>query len=64
MGLELESGGWISTEKLLNASQNPKFSLTFNDLEDVVQYDDQQRFSFNETKTKIRANQGHSVTID
>ena len=64
LGLELESGGWISTEKLLNSSQNTKFSLTFNDLEDVVKYDNKQRFSFNETKTKIRANQGHSVAID
>ena len=64
LGLELEPGGWISTEKLLKACQNTKFTLTFSDLETVVKDNDKQRFSFNEAKTKIRANQGHSVNID
>ncbi len=64
LGLELETGGWISIDKLLNASQNTEFCITFNDLENVVKYDDKQRFSFNESKTKIRANQGHSIPID
>ena len=64
LDLVLETGGWISIDKLLNACKNTKLSLTFSDLEAVVKYDDKQRFSFNESKTKIRANQGHSVAID
>jgi putative RNA 2'-phosphotransferase len=33
-------------------------------LEKVVATDDKQRFSFNDDKTLIRANQGHSIDVD
>lgn len=33
-------------------------------LEKIVEIDDKQRFAFNEDKTLIRANQGHSVSVD
>lgn len=33
-------------------------------LEEIVATDDKQRYSFNENKTKIRANQGHSIEVD
>ena len=33
-------------------------------LEEIVATDDKQRYSFNEDKTKIRANQGHSIDVD
>ena len=33
-------------------------------LEDIVETDSKQRYSFNEDKTLIRANQGHSVPVD
>lgn len=33
-------------------------------LEDIVETDSKQRYSFNEDKTLIRANQGHSVLVD
>ena len=39
-----------------------KFS--FEDLEEIVRTDNKQRYAFNEDKTKIRANQGHSVNVD
>ncbi len=32
--------------------------------EEIVRTDEKQRCSFNEDKTKIRANQGHSVPVD
>ena len=35
-----------------------------NDLEKIVRTDNKQRFTFNEDKTKIRANQGHSIPVD
>ncbi len=34
------------------------------DLEEIVKTDNKQRYSFNEDKTLIRANQGHSVPVD
>lgn len=33
-------------------------------LETIVRTDNKQRYSFNEDKTLIRANQGHSVPVD
>ena len=34
------------------------------DLERIVRNDDKQRYSFNQDKTLIRANQGHSIPVD
>ncbi len=64
LGLQLEVGGWISVVKLLKAAQTHQFPITYTELEEVVKTNDKQRFSFDETRTKIRANQGHSVAID
>ncbi len=33
-------------------------------LEEIVASDEKQRYSFNENKTLIRANQGHSISVD
>ena len=33
-------------------------------LEEIVRTDNKQRYSFNEDKTLIRANQGHSISVD
>ena len=33
-------------------------------LEEIVRTDSKQRYSFNENKTLIRANQGHSIHVD
>ncbi len=33
-------------------------------LEEIVSTDEKQRYSFNEDKTLIRANQGHSIQVD
>ena len=33
-------------------------------LEEIVRTDSKQRYSFNEDKTLIRANQGHSIPVD
>ena len=33
-------------------------------LEEIVSTDNKQRYSFNEDKTLIRANQGHSIPVD
>jgi putative RNA 2'-phosphotransferase len=64
LGLTLAPGGWVSVDELLSACAAHQFPLTRAELEDVVVTSDKQRFSFDETKTCIRANQGHSVEID
>ncbi|WP_013320447.1 RNA 2'-phosphotransferase [Gloeothece verrucosa] len=64
LGLELAPGGWVEVEKLLAACLEAQFPLTREELEEVVTNNDKQRFSFDQTKTLIRANQGHSVPVD
>ena len=38
--------------------------LTQELLEEIVRTDEKQRYSFNEDRSKIRANQGHSIHVD
>lgn len=64
LGITLDSAGWVGVEDLLKACSNHQFPITPAELEEVVASNDKQRFSFNSDKTKIRANQGHSIEID
>lgn len=64
LGLTLAPGGWVTIDELLSACAAHQFPLTRAELEEVVAASDKQRFSFDETKTRIRANQGHSIEVD
>ena len=64
IGLTLEEGGWVRVEDLLAACRQYQFPLTREALNEVVEKNSKKRFSFDETGTKIRANQGHSVEVD
>lgn len=56
--LEIKEDGWISVKELI---KNTDFTLC--QLKNIVSSDSKQRYSFNQTNTHIRANQGHSVSI-
>jgi putative RNA 2'-phosphotransferase len=62
--LQLDENGWVNTDELISKCAKHKHVFTFKELEEVVATNDKQRFIFNEDKTKIRANQGHSIAID
>jgi putative RNA 2'-phosphotransferase len=64
LGLELKAGGWVAVEDLLAGCARKGMRISRADLDEVVRSSDKQRFSFDETGTRIRANQGHSVEID
>ena len=64
IGITLQPGGWVAVAELLAACQKYQFPITYIELEEVVFKNDKQRFSFDDTGTLIRANQGHSVDID
>jgi putative RNA 2'-phosphotransferase len=64
LGLELGPGGWIEVTTLLAACAAHRFPISRSELDEVVTRNDKQRFSFDETGTQIRANQGHSVDVD
>jgi putative RNA 2'-phosphotransferase len=64
LGLELQPGGWVEVETLLDACRRHGFPLTRDELNEVVANNDKKRFAFDDGGTCIRASQGHSVEID
>jgi len=62
--LELDENGWADIEELREKSARNKINFTLEELDEVVETNNKQRFAFNEDKTKIRANQGHSIDVD
>ena len=64
LGLILQPGGWVPVADLLNATAKAGFSISRAELIRCVEASDKQRFSFDETGERIRANQGHSVEVD
>lgn len=60
IGLQLDEAGWGEVAYILSKIEE----LSMERLEAIVKEDNKQRYSFNEDKTKIRANQGHSVAVD
>jgi putative RNA 2'-phosphotransferase len=64
LGLTLQPGGWVEVPELLAACNRHGFPITAYELAAVVAGSDKQRFSFDDTGTRVRANQGHSVEVD
>lgn len=62
-GITLDEHGWADTKELI-AGINKTHSIDMALLEKIVAEDEKQRYSFNEDKTLIRANQGHSINVD
>lgn len=63
-GIILDEHGWASSSELVKAlnKKYPGFGNTH--LIFIVETDEKQRYSFNESGSKIRANQGHSIPVD
>ncbi len=64
IGIALDEAGWVGVDELLAACQQHAFPLTHEDLARIVRDSDKQRFVFNEDRSRIRANQGHSVEVE
>ena len=63
IGISLDEHGWASVEELLAGISQTQY-IDMEMLEKIVETDSKQRYSFNEDKTLIRANQGHSIDVD
>ncbi len=63
IGITLDEHGWANVDELISGISKTH-TLNMDILEDIVSTDEKQRYSFNEDKTLIRANQGHSVQVD
>lgn len=64
IGITLDEHGWASVSELLSGINSCGNEIDMQTLEEIVAEDEKQRYSFNADKTKIRANQGHSVNVD
>ena len=63
IGITLDEHGWADVLELINGiKKTTPFNMEM--LEEIVKTDNKQRYSFNENKTLIRANQGHSIPVD
>ena len=63
IGITLDEHGWANVNELI-AGVSKTHPLDMAMLERIVAEDEKQRYSFNEDKTLIRANQGHSIPVD
>lgn len=64
LGLTLEEGGWVPVADLLAACATHGVPLTLAELQEIVADNEKQRFAFDATGQRIRAQQGHSVEVD
>lgn len=63
IGISLDEHGWANVDELIaGIAKSHEFNM--NILEEIVKTDNKQRYSFNDDKTLIRANQGHSIPVD
>ncbi len=64
IGLTLQAGGWVAVADLLAACAAHGHPLTRDELDDLVEDNDKQRFAYDEAGQRLRAQQGHSVEVD
>ena len=63
IGITLDENGWTDVDELIAKMNTNGHRISFDELEEVVETNDKQRFAFSDDYNKIRANQGHSVNI-
>ncbi|MEZ6125635.1 MAG: RNA 2'-phosphotransferase [Planctomycetaceae bacterium] len=64
IGICLDDAGWTSIDELLSALHRHGRTVTRETLEQIVATSDKQRFCISDDGRQIRANQGHSVTVN
>lgn len=64
IGLKLDENGWTNVRELIQKMNENGTVADIETINAVVNTNDKKRFSFNEDKTMIRANQGHSIEVE
>ncbi|MFJ9636858.1 RNA 2'-phosphotransferase [Streptomyces sp. NPDC101178] len=62
IGITLDDNGWVGVETLLSAAALHGFAISRAEFDHVVTVNDKRRFAVD--GDRIRANQGHTVTVD
>jgi putative RNA 2'-phosphotransferase len=61
----MDKNGWVDIQELIdNANTYKNLHLTVDIIKKVVETNDKQRFILSDDEKRIRANQGHSITVD
>ena len=63
-GLCLDEHGWVEVEALIQGVRRRYPEVNRAVLDEIVARDSKQRYAYNQDKTCIRANQGHSIPVD
>lgn len=64
IGIELDPNGWANVKELIEKCKQHRYHFSMEDLVEIVETNAKRRYSFNEKRNKIRANQGHSIDVD
>ena len=64
IGITLDENGWVDADLLIKNCNEKGLNLDIQILKHVVATNSKKRFAFNEQSNKIRASQGHSLSID
>lgn len=64
IGLTLDNQGYLSVDELIEGINNTGRVIDKRILDEILSSDNKQRYSYDSTGTKIRANQGHSIEVD
>lgn len=59
IGISLDNNGYAFVKDILKGLDISQYELDY-----IVANDSKKRYSYNQDKTKIRANQGHSINVD
>ena len=62
--ITLDNKGYADVNELIKGMNSVEKKINFEILDEIVKIDNKSRYSFNEDKSKIRANQGHSIEVD
>ena len=64
-GITLDEHGWADVDELIKGiNQGGSQRIDRELLEQIVATDEKQRYAFSEDRSLIRANQGHSISVD
>lgn len=64
IGLSIDKNGYADINELIGKLRLHGVNISKSNLAEIVASDEKSRYSYNEDKTKIRANYGHSFAVD
>ncbi|NQD35993.1 RNA 2'-phosphotransferase [Permianibacter sp. IMCC34836] len=64
IGLNLDSNGWAQVSELIDCAARAGTPIDLGTLTRIVRESDKQRFALSTDGQRIRANQGHSITVE